>query len=96
MSELSGDKIEGLLWEAGCEVQHDGGLEEISPIEVTVGLTKVIISEAWFEEGEWFADTDTLTLWTMDEDGEPNDEDLTIFESEEELVEHILRLGGEL
>lgn len=96
MSELSGEKIEGLLWEAGCEVKHDGGLEEISPIEVTVGTTKVIISEAWFEEGNWFADTDTLTLWTMDEYGEPSIEDLTVFESEEELVEHVLTLGGDV
>lgn len=92
MSELSGEKIEGLLWEAGCEVQHDGGLEEVSPIKVTVGDTVVIISEAWFEEGEWFADTNTLVLEKI-VDGEKVDEDLEIFESEEELVEHIVRLG---
>jgi hypothetical protein len=95
MSELSGDKIESLLWEAGCEVQHDGGLEEVSPIEVTVGTTKVIISEAWFEEGDWFADTDSLVLYKLVE-GEKVDEDLDVFETEEELVEHILRLGGEV
>lgn len=92
MSELSGEKIEGLLWEAGCEVEHDGGLEEVSPIKVTVGDTVVIISEAWFEEGEWFADTNTLVLEKI-VDGEKVDEDLEIFESEEELVEHIVRLG---
>lgn len=95
MSELSGEKIEGLLWEAGCEVEHDGGLEEISPIEVTVGDTKVIISEAWFEEGEWFADTNTLVLEKL-VDGEKVDEDLEVFSTEEELVEHILKLGGDL
>ena len=94
MSELSGDKIEGLLWEAGCEVSHDGGLEEISPIKVTVGDTVVIISEAWFEEGKWFADTDTLVLEKFIYD-EKVDEDLEVFNTEEELVEHILRLGGE-
>lgn len=92
MSELSGEKIESLLWEAGCEVEHDGGLEEVSPIKVTVGDTVVIISEAWFEEGEWFADTNTLVLEKI-VDGEKVDEDLEIFESEEELVEHIVRLG---
>jgi hypothetical protein len=95
MSELSGEKIEGLLWEAGCEVQHDGGLEEVSPIKVTVGDTVVIISEAWFEEGEWFADSNTLVLEKI-VDGEKVDEDLEIFESEEELVEHIVRLGESL
>lgn len=95
MSELSGEKIEELLWEAGCEVAHDGGLEEISPIEVTVGDTKVIISEAWFEEGEWFADTETLVLEKL-VDGEKVDEDLEVFANEEELVEHILKLGGDL
>jgi hypothetical protein len=95
MSELSGEKIEGLLWEAGCEVSHDGGKEEISPIKVTVGQTEVIISEAWFEDGEWFADTDTLVLEKI-LDGEKVDEDLEVFETEEELVEHILRLGGGL
>lgn len=92
MSELSGEKIEGLLWEAGCEVYHDGGLEEISPIKVIVGETVVIISEAWFEEGEWFVDTDTLVLEKM-VDGEKVDEDLEVFDSEEELVEHIVKLG---
>jgi hypothetical protein len=95
MSELSGEKIEGLLWEAGCEVQHDGGLEEVSPIKVIVGDTVVIISEAWFEEGEWFADSNTLVLEKI-VDGEKVDEDLEIFESEEELVEHIVRLGESL
>lgn len=92
MSELSGEKIESLLWEAGCEVEHDGGLEEVSPIKVTVGDTVVNISEAWFEEGEWFADTNTLVLEKL-VDGEKVDEDLEIFETEEELVEHIVRLG---
>lgn len=92
MSELSGEKIESLLWEAGCEVAHDGGLEEVSPIKVTVGDTVVIISEAWFEEGEWFADTNTLVLEKL-VDGEKVDEDLDIFATEEELVEHIVRLG---
>lgn len=95
MSELSGEKIEELLWDAGCEVLHDGGLEEVSPIEVTVGDTKVIISEAWFEEGQWFADSQTLVLEKL-VDGEKVDEDLEIFSTEGELVEHILKLGGDL
>jgi hypothetical protein len=94
LSELSGEKIEELLWEAGCEVSHDGGLEEISPIKVTVGDTVVVISEAWFEEGQWFADTDTLVLEKLVY-GEKVDEDLDVFSTEEELVDHILRLGGE-
>jgi hypothetical protein len=94
MSELSGEKIEELLWEAGCEVEHSGGMEEISPIKVTVGDIIVIISEAWFEEGDWFADTDTLVLEKII-DGEKVDEDLEVFDTEEELVEHILRLAGE-
>lgn len=93
MSELSGEKIEELLWEAGCEVQHDGGIEEISPIKVNVGDTTILISEAWFEDGEWFADTDTLVLERL-EYGEIVAEDLTVFDTEEELVEHILTLGG--
>jgi hypothetical protein len=61
---------------------------------VTVGTTVVLISEAWFEEGEWFADTDTLVLEKI-EDGEKVDEDLAVCDTEEELVEHILKLGGE-
>jgi len=92
MSELSGDKIEGLLWDEGCEVEHDGGLEEGTPIKVTVGTTVVLISEAYFEFGEWFVDTDTVVLEKIAE-GEKVDEDLDIFSTEEELVEHILRLG---
>lgn len=95
MSELSGEKIEELLWEAGCEVQHDGGIEEISPIKITVGETTILISEAFFEEGKWFADTDTLVLERV-EYGEIVEEDLTVFDTEEELVEHILTLGGDV
>jgi hypothetical protein len=95
MSELSGEKIERLLWEAGSEVSHNDGLEEVSPIKVTVGDTTVIITEAWFEDGDWFVDTDTMILEQL-VDGEKVDEDLSIIETEEELVEHILKLGGEL
>lgn len=95
MSELSGEKIEELLWEAGCEVVHSGGLEEIEHIDVTVGETTVIISEAWFVEGDWFVDPDTLTLLKV-VDGEQVDEDLEVFSTEEELVAHILKLGGDL
>lgn len=94
MSELNGEKIEELLWDAGCEVIHDGGLTEISPITVHIGENRVIISEAWFEDGYWFADSDSvfLELFAFDE---KVDEDLDICDTEEELVEHILRLGGE-
>lgn len=92
MSELSGEKIEGLLWEAGCEVEHNGGLDEISPIKVTIDETVVVISEAYFVEGDWFVDTDTMVLEKL-VDGEKVDEDLAVFESEEQLVENIVRLG---
>ena len=95
MSELSGDKIEGLLWDEGCEVEHDGGLEEGTPIKVTVGTNVVLISEVWFEDGEWFADTDTLVLEKL-VDGEKVGEDLGYFSFEEDLVEHVLRLGDEV
>lgn len=94
MSELSGEKIEELLWEAGCEVEHDGGIEEISPIKVTVGDTVVNISEAWFEEGQWFVDTETMVLEKFVY-GEKVDEDLDVVYTEEELVTHILTLGGD-
>lgn len=95
MSELSGERIEELLWDAGCEVSHDGGLSEISPIKVTVGDTVVMITEAWFENGDWFADSDTLVLEKFVED-EKVDEDLEVFDTEEELVSHILKLGEEI
>lgn len=92
MSELSGEKIEELLWEAGCEVVHDGGQTEISPITVNVGENKVVITEAWFENGRWYADSDTLVL-ELYSLGEKIAEDLDVCDSEEELVEHIVRLG---
>lgn len=92
MSELSGDTIEGLLWDEGCEVEHDGGLEEGTPIKVTVGNTVVLISEAYFEFGEWYVDPTTVVLEKIVE-GEKVAEDLDIVETEEELVDHILRLG---
>jgi hypothetical protein len=95
MSVLSGEKIEGLLWEAGFEVEHDEGKEEGTPIKITAADTVILISEAWFEDGEWFADTDTLVLEKV-VDGEKVDEDLDIVSNEEELVEHISRLSGDL
>ena len=94
MAELSGDTLEGLLWDEGCEVEHDEGAEEGTPIKVTVGNTVVLISEVWFEEGDWFADTDTLVLEKY-VDGEKVGEDLDLMETEADLVQHILRLGGE-
>lgn len=95
MSELSGEKIERLLWEAGCEVRHNDGMDEVSPISVVMGDTTVVISEAWFEEGNWFLDTDTFVLEKQIY-GEKVDEDLSFIEDEVELVKHILTLGGEL
>ena len=93
MSELSGDKIMGLLWDEGFEVEHDEGVEEGTPIKVTGENSVILISEVWFEEGNWYADSDTLVLEKL-VDGEKVGEDLDILDTEEELVEHIVRLAG--
>lgn len=94
MSELSGEKIERLLWKAGFEFEHDEGAVEGTPIKVTAADTVILISEVWFTDGEWFADTDTVVLEKL-VDGEKVGEDLDYVNSEEELVEHISRLSGD-
>lgn len=95
MSELSGEKIEGLLWEAGCEIEHVVGEDEITSIHIPVGESTIVASETFFEDGDWFIDSDTLSLEKFFE-GSKVGEDLTIPESEDELVQNILKLGGEL
>lgn len=94
MSELSGEKIEDLLWEAGCEVEHVVVDDEITSIHVAVGESIIVVSETFFEEGDWFIDSDTVSVEKIFE-GEKTDEDLSIPNNEEELVQSILRLGGE-
>lgn len=94
MSELTGEKIESLLWESGCEARQKLDHDDLLTITVDFIDSEIRISEAWYEDGEWFVDTDTLVLEKF-VDGEKVAEDLTVVYSEEELVQRILALGGE-
>lgn len=93
MSELTGEKIESLLWENGCEASQVLD-DDLLTIVIGFGDSVVQISEAWYEDGEWYADSDTLVLEKFIDD-EKVAEDLTVVYSEEELVQRILALGGE-
>ncbi|QFG12296.1 Hypothetical Protein OBI_RACECAR_201 [Arthrobacter phage Racecar] len=97
MAELTGEKIESLLWDNGCEARQKYD-EETDSLTITVedfAGSVITISEAWYErDGEWYVDSDTLVL-EMFTDGEKVAEDLTVVYSEEELVQQILKLGGE-
>jgi hypothetical protein len=94
LSELAGEKIESLLWENGCEAR--GVLDENDLLTITVDFveSEIRISEGWYEDGEWYVDSDTLVLEKFIDD-EKVAEDLTVVYSEEELVQRILALGGE-
>lgn len=94
MSELSGEKIEELLWEAGCDIQHKDIDNGIGKVDVTVGLYTIVVGETFWLDGAWFVDTDTLTMDKIFED-QPVESDISEVESEQDLVDHILALGGE-
>lgn len=93
MSELSGEKIEELLWAEGCEIAHHEGIEGFTSFSTEVGESVIRVSETWFEDGMWYVDSDTLSVERIIE-GEKIDEDLTIPDDEQDLVDIILRLGG--
>ena len=95
MSELSGEKIEELLWAEGCEISHHEGIDGFTSISTEVGTSVIHVSETWFEDGLWYLDSDTLSV-EKTVDGEKIDEDLTIPDDEQDLVNIILRLGGDL
>lgn len=98
MSELSGEKIEELLWEHGCDVEILPDPEHlVYAFRTQVGDYTIEVSELFWEEDEngWYLDSDTITILKFDE-GRVVDEDLTVPTSEEELVDIILRLGGDV
>jgi hypothetical protein len=98
MSELSGETIEELLWEQGCDVEILPDPEHlVYSFRTQVGDYTIEVSELFWEEDEngWYLDSDTITILKMDE-GRVVEEDLTVPDSEEELVEIILRLGEDL
>jgi hypothetical protein len=98
MAELSGETIEELLWEHGCDVEIKPDTEHlVYSFRTEIGDHIIEVSELFWEEDEngWYLDTDAITILKIDE-GRVVDEDLSVPESEEELVDIILRLGGEL
>jgi hypothetical protein len=97
MAELSGETIEELLWEHGCDIEITPDPEHlVYAFRTQVGDHTIEVSELFWEEDEngWYLDTDAITILKFDE-GRVVDEDLTVPSSEEELVDIILRLGGE-
>ncbi|UDL16856.1 hypothetical protein SEA_ATUIN_193 [Arthrobacter phage Atuin] len=95
MSDLSGEKIEELLWAAGCEIEQHT-YTPIPYFTTEVGDSIIKVSDMWFDiEGDWYIDPDAVNIEKIHE-GEKVDEDLTIPEDEQDLVDIILRLGGEV
>lgn len=96
MSELSGEKIEELLWDAGCEIEHHDSDSAFPYFTTEVGDSIIRVYETWFDmEGDWFIDSDTVSVEKV-HDGEKVDEDLTLPLDEQDLVDIILRLGGDV
>lgn len=108
MTELLGEKIEDLLWKAGADTERVRNLREDASwsaddeedaaetweLHVTIGDIIVVLSEIFLVEGKWTTEAETLTLEKIYE-GAYVESDLAVVSSEEELVEHILKLGGE-
>lgn len=94
LTELIGEKIEGLLWDAGCDFRLHEIDEDTFELHVGVGEHTVKLGELYFEEDEkWMVDPLTLTMDLYFQD-ENVGSDITIVESEDELVERLLALAG--
>jgi hypothetical protein len=97
MAELSGETIEELLWEHGCDVEILPDPEHlVYAFRTQVGDHTIEVSELFWEEDEngWYLDSDTITILKIDE-GRVVEEDLSVPEDEQELVDIIMALGGE-
>ena len=92
MTDLNGERIEELLWEAGLDFHHTTEYDGVSSIEILVGESKVVVSESWAEEDKWYLDTDTALMEKYCE-GVIVDSDFEPIKSEEDLVERALKLG---
>jgi hypothetical protein len=97
MAELSGEKIEELLWAEGCDLLTHYNEVGAYGFQTEVGGHTIVVSEIFWDEDEnkdgWYVDSDTITIEAF-LDREKVGEDLTIPEDEQELVNIILSLGG--
>lgn len=88
-TDLSGDKIERLLYKAGFDTQTKIGADDIHGLEITGDGVIIFLSEIWAEAGSWYIDPKTAVLDTFVGDAIVVTTYAENVTTEEELVEAI-------
>lgn len=67
-SDLNGEKIESLLYKAGMDSEHKLGGEGVSVLEIICDSVKIIMSETWESDGQWYIDPTSIVLDVLRDD----------------------------
>lgn len=61
-SDLNGEKIERLLYNAGFDSVHKLGSEGVTILEVQAEGVIILVSETWEADGVWYIDPKSVVL----------------------------------
>lgn len=86
--ELSGDKIERLLFQAGFDSDYIIGPEDLPAIEIKADEITILLSEPFAGNGTWFISPGTVAVEKI-VDGRYTSSIFPVVTTEEELVEAI-------
>lgn len=86
--ELSGDKIERLLFQAGFDSEYTIGPEDLPAVEIKADELTILLSEPFAGNGTWFISPGTVSIEKI-VDGRYTSSIFPTVSSEEELVEAI-------
>lgn len=88
-SDLKGDQIERLLYQAGFDTEHKTGDEGVTVLEIQGDTLTVVMSETWEADGQWFIDPLAIVLDVFEGDRFFRTYFPDGIDGEEELVEYI-------
>lgn len=95
LNELSGEKIEQLLWKIGCDSNVVEIDEDTWELHIGFGDYTVVLGELYFDEpGKWMVDPLTVTIDLIFQE-EVVAADADVYSDEQDLVEGIARLAGD-
>lgn len=95
LNELSGEKIEQLLWKIGCDSRVVEIDENTWELHVEFGAYTVVLGELYYDEpGSWMVDPLTVSIDLIFQE-EVIAADADVYSDEQDLVTGIARLGGD-
>lgn len=94
-TDLSGEKIERLLFEAGFDTELTTGVEGLPVLLIKGDSVEFAISEPWASDGNWYIDPATIVLDVM-VDGQVENTVFPSVDTEEALVEAVENLSESL